>query len=64
MLDGARIDQIRLAMEEGDPHIGSETEGILTHPFNLGVVHRVGDLQPTQAVKAWMRQQGLLVEAA
>jgi hypothetical protein len=56
MLDAARIDQIRLSMED-EPHVGSETEGILTHPIDLTVVHRIGQEQPTQAVIGWIRAQ-------
>lgn len=58
MLDVQRIDQIRCSIEEGEPHMGAETEGIVTDPSSLEVIHRLGKLQPTQAVKKWIVEQG------
>ncbi len=49
-----RIDQIRASIEEGDGHMGAETEGIVTHPIDLTVVHSIAGQQPTQAVKRWV----------
>ena len=56
-LDARTIDAIRRSMEEGEPYIGSETEGILTDPSDFSVVHRVGGRQQVAAVKRWIRQQ-------
>jgi len=53
-----RIDFIRHSIEEETPHMGGETEGIITDPGSLDVVHRLGDRQPAQAVKAWVGGQG------
>ena len=57
MLDARRIDQIRRSIEECDGYIGSETEGIVTHPIHLTVVHELAGQQPTQAVKRWVASQ-------
>ncbi len=54
MIDSRRIDQIRASIEEGIGHMGAETEGIVTHPIDLTVVHAINGQQPTQAVKAWV----------
>ena len=66
MLDSRRIDQIRASIESGPGHMGSETEGIVTHPIDLTVVHSIGGLQPTQAVKRWVaaRPGPMAAEAA
>jgi hypothetical protein len=58
MLTAQRIDSIRRTIDEGEPHIGGETEGIVTDPQSLDVVHHLGDTQPVQAVKQWVEQQG------
>jgi hypothetical protein len=52
------IARIRRVMEEGPPHLGAETEGIVTDTQTLEVVHEIGDQQPTQAIKSWIRAQG------
>ena len=54
MLDVRRIDQIRDSIESGVGHMGAETEGIVTHPIDLTVVHSINGQQPAQAVKAWI----------
>ncbi len=64
MLEAQRIDQIRRSIEDGTGHMGSETEGILTDPVDLTVVHRVGGRQPTQAVKAWVAARSETCAAA
>ena len=66
MIDSRRIDQIRTSIEEGPGHMGAETEGIVTHPIDLTVVHSIGGLQPTQAIKRWVaaRPGPLAAEAA
>lgn len=48
----ARIDYIRRILDEGPPHIGSETEGLVTDRHSLQIVHRIAGQQPTQAIKA------------
>jgi hypothetical protein len=58
MLNAARIDHIRRVIEEGPPHMGSETEGILTDPVTLDVVHRLGGSQPATAVRTWISEHG------
>jgi len=58
MHEPQRIDFIRRAIEEGEPHIGGETEGILTDPQSLDVVHQLGGRQPAQAVKRWVARFG------
>jgi len=58
MLTVKRIDCIRRTIEEGAPHIGGETEGILTDAETLDVVHHIGDLQPAQAVRRWVGERG------
>ena len=58
MLTPQRIDFIRRTIEEGEPHLGAETEGIVTDPQTLDVVHRLGDEQPTTMVKRWIASQG------
>jgi len=57
-VDARRIDEIRRTLEEGSPHLGSETEGIVTDPVTLDVVHRIGADQPTQAIKRWVAAGG------
>jgi len=47
-----RIDYIRRVLDEGPPHIGAETEGLVTDQRTLQVVHRIAGQQPTQAVKS------------
>jgi len=64
MPDPRRIEQIRRTIEEGPPHIGSETEGILTDAITLDVVHRLAGKQPAQAVRAWIMEQGKSGELA
>jgi len=56
MLSARRIDQIRRSIEECDGYIGAETEGIVTHPIDLNVVHSVAGQQPTTAVKGWVER--------
>ncbi len=58
MLNTQRIEHIRRVIDEGPPHIGAETEGILIDPETLDVVHTLGGEQPTQAVKRWVEQLG------
>jgi hypothetical protein len=58
MLTPQRIEFIRRTIEEGEPHLGAETEGIVTNPQTLDVVHRLGDEQPTTMVKRWIASQG------
>jgi hypothetical protein len=64
MLDAPRIEAIRKVIEEGPPHIGSETEGIVTDPKWLEVVHRIGGEQPTRAIKQWVAGLGAAGERA
>jgi hypothetical protein len=47
----SRIDYIRRILDEGPPHIGAETEGLVTDQRSLQIVHRIGGKQPTQAIK-------------
>lgn len=64
MLTTARIEHIRRVIEDGSPHMGAETEGILTDPETLEVVHRLGGKQPASAVRDWIAGQGPAGEAA
>ncbi len=64
MTDTRRIDQIRRSIEECDGYIGAETEGIVTHPIHLTVVHELNGQQPTQAVKDWVSALGGAVAAS
>jgi len=58
VFDARTIDRIRQGIEEGSPHVGAETEGILTDPSTLEVVHDLEGCQPTQAVKRWIARAG------
>lgn len=50
-MNAHRIDHIRRILEEGPPHIGAETEGIVTDTRTLQIIHRLGGQQPTQAIQ-------------
>ena len=53
-----RLDAIRRVLEEGEPHLGPETEGIVIDRRSFAVVHAIGGLQPTEAVKRRIAQHG------
>ncbi len=58
MTESDRYAYIRRTLEQGDPHMGSETEGIVVDPKSFEVVHSLGGRQPTQAVRLWLREMG------
>ncbi len=49
------IDRIARVCNEGPPHIGAETEGIITNAKDLSVVHEIDGEQPTEAVRQWLK---------
>jgi hypothetical protein len=51
------IDHICRCIEEGDGHIGAETEGIVTSRDTYEVVHLIEGEQPTHAVKKWIEEK-------
>jgi len=55
------IDHVAKVINEGSPHIGSETEGIVTDTQTLEVVHTFNGLQSTEAIKRWIREQSIEV---
>ncbi|MBI4975754.1 hypothetical protein HZC20_03680 [Candidatus Peregrinibacteria bacterium] len=54
-MEAQLINHIARVSEEGDPHIGAETEGITTDRHYLDVVHAIRGQQPTHAIKEWIR---------
>jgi hypothetical protein len=51
-------EHIRRVLEEGPPHLGAETEGIVTHAGSLEVVHQLQGKQPVCAVQDWLASLG------
>lgn len=49
------IDHIVREATEGPPHIGAETEGIVSDRRTLEVVHLIKNEQPTEAVRRWIK---------
>lgn len=56
-MKAAIIDRIARVVNEGSPHIGAETEGIVIDTQTLEVVHTLNGQQSTEAVKRWIRKQ-------
>ena len=52
------IERIRRVLEEGPPHLGPETEGIVTHAESLEVIHALDGKQPVCAVQDWLGRLG------
>lgn len=53
-----RLDAIRRALDEGAPHLGAETEGIVVDARTFDVLHTLGGQQPTAAIRHWLCTQG------
>ena len=55
----AVIDSVAKIINDGLPHIGSETEGIVTNTQTLEVIHTLNGQQSTEAVKRWIKRQSV-----
>ena len=57
-ISARRLDTIRRAIDEGAPHLGPETEGIVIDTRTFDVLHTLGGQQPTTAIQHWLRARG------
>jgi hypothetical protein len=54
-METREIDRIVQIFEGANPHVGDEAEAIVIDRESLEVVHAIGDVQPTAAIKKWIK---------